>query len=91
MANHTVGSLMKLLEQFPKDLPITNEISLIWFYPDELEYLKEENDYSVEEYQKLTREHSTDLCIFEGSWENGDIVDKDNTMDLVISKYEDKE
>ena len=90
MVKHTVSSLMNLLKEFPPDLPVSNEISLIWFYPDELGKICEENNYALEEFESLTREYSTDLCIFEGSWEKDDIVDKDNTLPRLVKKYETK-
>lgn len=90
MSKHTVSSLMNLLKEFPPDLPICNEISLIWFYPDELGQIAEENNYTLEEFESLTREYSTDLCIFEGSWEKDNIVDQDRILPKLIKKYEDK-
>jgi len=87
MVKHTVSSLMNLLKEFPPDLPISNEISLIWFYPDELGKICEENNCTLEEFETLTRERSTDLCIFEGSWEKDTIVDQDNMLPRLVKKY----
>lgn len=86
MSEHkTVGELMDLLKDFPKDLKIANHICLYWFYPTELkEY---ECRMSPEDYEQLTREEAYDLCIFEGSWEDGSVVDSEDMMRQLLKKY----
>ena len=85
MAEHTVNSLINMLKEFPQDLPIANEISVIWFFPDEIR--EKEDEYTQEEFARLTRKYASDICIFEGSWANDTIVDQDKTMEKLVEKY----
>ena len=42
---------------------------------------------SPEDYEQLTREEAYDLCIFEGSWEDGSVVDSEDMMRQLLKKY----
>lgn len=78
MTKFTTTSLIKLLKEFPKDLPIETELSLLWNYPDELRKYYDKIPY--DEYEELTIQKATDLCIFEGSWEKDNISDVDGKL-----------
>lgn len=85
MTHRTIKELKDLLEDFPEDMKIANHICLYWFYPSELkEY---EDRMTKEDYEKLTREEALDLCIFEGSWDDGSVVDSENMMEQLLEKY----
>ena len=72
---YTTTSLIKMLKKFPVDLPIETELSMMWNYPD---HVKEHIKYmSDEDFKEYTMNQATDLCIFEGSWEKGNISDVD--------------
>ena len=76
MTSYTVGSLLDLLSKFPKDIPINNELALMWDFPDELKK-QYHNDMSPEEYtlyEENTMNNATDLCIFEGDWSKGTVT-----------------
>lgn len=75
MTKYTTTSLIEILEEFPEDLPIETELALLWNYPDDLR--NEMGNMSNEEFLILTQENATDLCIFEGSWEKGNVSDVD--------------
>ena len=68
----TTSSLINFLKQFPKDLPISNELATVWEYPDELK--KNMNNMSADEFKKLTIKNATSLNIFEGSWEKDTVL-----------------
>lgn len=90
MSNHkTVGELIDLLKDFPRDMKIANHICLYWFYP--LELKEYQNRMQKEDYDKLTREEALDLCIFEGSWEDGSVVDHEDMMRQLLKKYYEEE
>lgn len=74
MVKHTTTSLIELLSKFPKNLPIETELALMWNYPEEL---LEGQDRNSKEFFDLSIENATDLCIFEGSWDKGNVSDVD--------------
>lgn len=76
MTKYTTTSLIEVLKQFPDDLPIETELSLLWKYPDD----KINKNVSDEEFNLSTKENATALCIFEGSWEKGNISDVSNKL-----------
>lgn len=85
MSTHTIGSLMDILEGFPRDLEIANDIAIYWFYPDSLKEYEER--MQPEDYRRLTQSEAYDVCIFEGSWEKGDVVDHEDMMRQLLEKY----
>lgn len=76
---YTTTSLIEVLEKFPKDLPIETELSFMWNYPDEFRSSME--ILSEEEFIELTQKNATNLCIFEGSWEKGNVSDVDGKFE----------
>lgn len=40
--------------------------------------------YTIEEFRDLTMNHATDLCIFEGNWEKGNV----SNVDGVFEKFQ---
>lgn len=89
MTKFTTTSLIKLLLNFPKDLPIETEIAVMWNYPNEL-YDKIDSMDS-KEYKEFTMNHATDLCIFEGSWDKGNVSNVDGKFEKfqnIINKDE---
>ena len=79
MTKYTTTSLIETLKEFPEDLPIETELALLWNYPDNLK--KTSEDMSDEEFIRLTQENATDLCIFEGSWETGNVSNVDGKFE----------
>ena len=75
---YTTTSLIEILKKFPKDLPIETQLAFMWNYPDEL--LDKQDKLSNDDFKELTMKHATDLCIFEGSWEKGNVSDVDNKL-----------
>lgn len=43
-----------------------------------------------EDYSRLTQSEAYDLCIFEGSWEDGTVVDSEDKMTELLEKYAEK-
>lgn len=89
MTQYTTTSLIEILSKFPKDLPIETELALMWNYPDKLRDKMDSMD--SEEYVEFTMNHATDLCIFEGSWDKGNVSDVDGKFEKfqkVINKEE---
>ena len=76
MTKYTTTSLIEVLKQFPDDLPIETELSLLWKYSDDLI----NKNVSDEEFELSTKKNATALCIFEGSWEKDNISDVDNKL-----------
>ncbi|WP_405285917.1 hypothetical protein [Methanobrevibacter sp.] len=85
MTKHTVGTLIRLLEGFPHDLEIANELAVYWFYPNELKEYQER--MSIEDYERLTQSEAYAVCVFEGSWENDSVVDHEDKMTELLEKY----
>ena len=77
--NYTTSTLISLLEKFPQDLIISTELAFMWNYPDEL--LVEKDCMSDDEFKELTIKNATGLCIFEGSWEKGNVSDVDGKFE----------
>ena len=72
---YTTTSLIKELEKFPEDLVIETELAMMWNYDDKYkEYMK---SMSPELFKEFTQSVAIDLCIFEGSWEKGNVSDVD--------------
>ena len=51
----------------------------MWNYPDELK--EKMNDMSPEDFMEFTMNNATDLCIFEGSWEKGNVSNVDGKFE----------
>lgn len=80
MVKYTTTSLIELLSKFPKDLQIETDLAFMWNYPEELKQWADDNDIDIntdENFFDMTIEHATDLCIFEGSWQKGNVSDVD--------------
>lgn len=75
MTRFTTTELIEFLLKFPKDLPIETELACMWVYPDGLS--DERNNMDREEFRKHTMNNATSLCIFEGSWEKGNVSNVD--------------
>lgn len=41
MVKYTTGELIKVLERFPKDILIDNDINVVWNYPENIRCMKE--------------------------------------------------
>lgn len=79
---YNIKELINILNKFPKDLKIKTELALMWNYPDDI--LKYQDQMSTEEFRDLTMNHATDLYIFEGGWEKGNV----SNVDGVFKKYQ---
>lgn len=79
MAKFTTTSLISFLKQFPEDLPIETELAIMWNYPDEL--ITDGVDTSSDEFAVKTMNNATDICIFEGNWEKGNVSDVDGKLE----------
>lgn len=73
---YTTTSLIEILKKFPENTPIETELAFMWEYPEELKEIR--NSYSEEYFRELTMQKATSLCIFEGSWEKGNVSDIEN-------------
>lgn len=68
---YTVGELIKVLNNFPENIPIVEEIALMWEYPDEL---KEDREvHNTDEFASLTMNHATCLHLYNGDWNKGTV------------------
>ncbi|MBO6274243.1 MAG: hypothetical protein J6M91_01655 [Methanobrevibacter sp.] len=79
MTEFTTTSLIEFLLKFPKDLPIETELACMWNYPEEI--LEKMEDMSAEEFREFSMNKATDLCIFEGSWEKGNVSNVDGKFE----------
>lgn len=64
MSKYTIGELITVLENFPKDAPITNDLCLIWVFPDEIRT----SDLFKENPIVYSQKNATNLGLFEGDW-----------------------
>lgn len=65
MTKYTTGELIKVLEKFPKDTPISNDLCMIWDFPDEVRNTLEFKENPI----NYSQEKATRLGLFEGDWE----------------------
>lgn len=79
MTEYTTTGLIEILKKFPKDLIIETELALMWNYPEEL--LKQMDNMTEEEFKELSMANATGLCIFEGSWEKGNVSNVDGKFE----------
>lgn len=79
MTRFTTTELIEFLLKFPEDLQIETELSCMWNYPDELK--DKMNDMSSDDFMEFTMNNATDLCIFEGSWEKGNVSNVDGKFE----------
>ena len=79
---YNIEELINILNKFPKNLKIETELALMWNYSDDI--LKYQDQMSAEEFRDFTMNHATDLCIFEESWEKGNVSD----VNGVFKKYQ---
>lgn len=79
---YTIEEFINILNKFPKDLKIETELALMWNYPDDI--LEYQDQISTEEFRDLTMNHATDLCIFKGNWEKGNV----SNVDGVFEKFQ---
>jgi hypothetical protein len=76
MTKYTTGKLIEVLENFPKDTPIQNNLCLIWDFPDEIR-----NTTGFKENPIIySQENATILGLFEGDW-------KQEGMDIKAEEF----
>ena len=64
MTKYTTTELIKVLEKFPKNTPISNDLCMIWDFPDEIKNSKSFKNNPIVYSQK----NATGLGLFEGDW-----------------------
>ena len=75
MAEYTIEELIDVLNKFPKDLKISNDLALTWeFDKKAIGKAPSYNDKEkYAEFMNRTMEHATSLFILEGDWEKATV------------------
>lgn len=69
MVKYTVDELIKVLNKFPKDLKISNDLALIWEFDENIGKAPSlKKDIHNDEFIHKTMEYATSLFILEGDW-----------------------
>ena len=72
MTKYTTGKLIKILEKFPNNTPISNDLCMIWEFPDEIKNTKDFKNNPIIHSQ----ENATRLALFEGDWKQPGMTHK---------------
>ena len=72
MVKYTTGELIKMLKSFPEDTPISNDLCMIWDYPEEIRNTKDFKDNPI----IYSQEKATCLGLFEGDWKQPGMTHK---------------
>ena len=72
MVKYTTGELIKVLKSFPEDTPISNDLCMIWDYPEEIRNTKDFKDNPI----IYSQEKATCLWLFEGDWKQPGMTHK---------------
>lgn len=72
MAKFTIKTLIKFLSKFPEDLPIENDLSITWEFPDDIKEQGKKDPFS-KEFHDLTIKNACKIFILEGDWDDGTV------------------
>lgn len=79
MTKYTTTTLIEELQKYPENTPIRTELALLYHYNDLCHFFREENE-SDEDFLTYCKSTASDLCIFEGSWEEDNLSDLNNLI-----------
>lgn len=79
MTKYTTTTLIEELQKYPENTPIRTELALLYHYNDLCHFFREE-DESDEDFLTYCKSTASDLCIFEGSWEEDNLSDLNNLI-----------
>lgn len=79
MTKYTTTTLIEELQKYPEGTPIRTELAFIYHYNDLCHFFREE-DESDEDFLTYCKSTASDLCIFEGSWEEDNLSDLNNLI-----------
>lgn len=79
MTKYTTTTLIEELQKYPENTPIRTELALLYHYNDLCHFFREESE-SDEDFLTYCKSTASDLCIFEGSWEEDNLSDLNNLI-----------
>ena len=86
MTKYTTTTLIEELQKYPENTPIRTELALLYHYNDLCHFFREE-DESDEDFLNYCKSTASDLCIFEGSWEEDNLSDLNNLIPEYIDGW----
>ena len=86
MTKYTTTTLIEELQKYPENTPIRTELALLYHYNDLCHFFREE-DESDEDFLTYCKSTASDLCIFEGSWEEDNLSDLNNLIPEYIDGW----
>lgn len=86
MTKYTTTSLIEELQKYPENTPIRTELALLYHYNDLCHFFREE-DESDEDFLTYCKSTASDLCIFEGSWEEDNLSDLNNLIPEYVDDW----
>lgn len=86
MTKYTTTTLIEELQKYPENTPIRTELAFLYHYNDLCHFFREENE-SDEDFLTYCKSTASDLCIFEGSWEEDNVSDLNNLITEYIDDW----
>ena len=86
MTKYTTTTLIEELQKYPENTPIRTELALLYHYNDLCHFFREE-DESDEDFLTYCKSTASDLCIFEGSWEEDNLSDLNNLIPEYVDDW----
>lgn len=86
MTKYTTTTLIEELQKYPENTPIRTELAFLYHYNDLCHFFREENE-SDEDFLTYCKSTASDLCIFEGSWEEDNLSDLNNLIPEYIDDW----
>lgn len=87
MTKYTTTSLIKELENFPKDTVIRADLAFIFNYDEDIISPKSSNE-TDDDFLERCKKVATDVAIFEGDWKKDNISDLENIMPEYVEGWE---
>lgn len=79
MTKYTTTTLIEELQKYPENTPIRTELAFIYRYNDLCHLFRGEYE-SNKDFLNYCKSTASDLCIFEGSWEEDNLSDLNNLI-----------
>lgn len=86
MTKYTTTTLIEELQKYPENTPIHTELAFLYRYNDLCHFFRKE-DESDEDFLNYCKSTTSDLCIFEGSWEDDNLSDLNNLIPEYIDDW----
>lgn len=86
MTKYTTTTLIEELQKYPENTPIRTELAFLYHYNDLCYFFREEDEFD-EDFLNYCKSTASDLCIFEGSWEDDNLSDLNNLIPEYVDDW----